>query len=81
LGLSETVKRGDQGQLEMGEYVGDDTTDTAVAMEEAMLVCPDLIEVVSEALVTPEAAVAIIDGFLEDDEGEPEFNIDICLGD
>jgi hypothetical protein len=43
-------------------------------MEEAMLVCPDLIEVVSEALVTSEASVAIMDGPLEDDEGKPEFN-------
>ena len=51
-----------------GRYAGDDTTDTAVVMEEAMLVCPDLIEVVSEVLVTSEAVVAIIDDFLEDDE-------------
>ena len=39
-----------------------------------MLVCPDLIEVVSEALVRSEASVAIMDGPLEDDEGELEFN-------
>ena len=64
-----------------GRYAGDDTIEAVVVMEEAMLVCPDLIEAVSEALVMmSEAGVAIIDGFLEDDEREPEFNIDIPRG-
>ena len=67
------VTRGAAGD---GRYAGDDTTDTAVVMEEAMLVCPDLIELVSEVLVISELEVAVAD-FLEDDEGEPEFNIGI----
>ena len=72
--LSSTVTRGAAGD---GRYGGDDTTDAAVVMEEVMPVCPDLIDIVSEALVTSEVAVAIVDDFLEDDEGGPEFNIDM----
>jgi hypothetical protein len=45
-------------------------------MEEGILLCPDMIEAVSEVLVTSEAVVAIVDDLLEDD-GEPEFNIDM----
>lgn len=44
-------------------------------MEEVMLVCPDLVEVVSETLLAWEVADVIM-GF-EDDEGAPEFNIDM----
>ena len=68
------MTKGAAGDRRNEGWAGEDTTDTAVDMEEAMLVCPDLIEVVSEALVRSEASVAIMDGPLEDDEGEPEFN-------
>ena len=71
---SSMVTRGAAGD---GRYAGEDTTDRAVVIEEAMLVCSDLIEAVSEALVMSEAAVAILDDFLEGDEGKLEFNIDM----
>ena len=60
-----------------GRYAGDDTTDTAVVMEEAILVCPDLIDAVSESLVTSDVTVAIVDDILEDNEGVLAFNIDM----
>jgi hypothetical protein len=72
---SNMVTKGAAGD---GRYAGEDTTDAAVAMEEAMLVCPDLIEAVSEPLlVTSGVAVAIMDVFLKGNEGELEFNIDM----
>ena len=56
---------------------GGDTMDTAVDMEEGMSVRPDLIEAVSEPLVTSKASVAIMGCLLEDDTGGPGFNIDM----
>ena len=51
--------------------------ETAVDMEEAMLVCPDLMEAVSGVLVTSEASATIMDRLLVEDEGGSEFNIDM----
>lgn len=71
------VTGGAAGDGRYEAWMGEDTTDMADVIEEVKLVCSDLIEVVSEALVTSEATVAMTDCFFEDDEEEPEFNMDM----
>ena len=67
------VTRGAAGEGRHEGWAGEDTIDMVVVVEEAMSVCPDLMEAVSEVLVTPAGTGAIMDGCLEDDDG---VNID-----